>query len=150
AGAGAASLMLTRRHVEAPRHAEIASGDLPPVTSPPQSETKATRRPQTAQGGTSPTPTIVAIKAPGELPVASPPAKSDQPPALGTATTIDRLDAPAALPKGMLAFLRGLDLLGSFQSRNAIEALTQAIDADPQNADFYTARGAAYVVSEKM
>ncbi len=63
---------------------------------------------------------------------------------------VDRLDSPVAFPKGMLSFLRGLALLGSFHPRKAIEVFNQAIEADPGNADFYMARGAAYVVAERM
>lgn len=69
---------------------------------------------------------------------------------LGKKDAVDRLDAPASLPKGMLAFLRGLDSLGAFQLDQAIDAFGEAIDADSENADFYAARGSAFVVAQKM
>lgn len=85
----------------------------------------------------------------GSLP-ASYQANPNQVSVLGKENVVDQLDSPAAFPKGMLAFLRGLDLLGAFHPLDSITSFSQAIDADDENADFYTARGAAYVVAQQM
>ncbi|HET6327550.1 MAG TPA: tetratricopeptide repeat protein [Planctomycetaceae bacterium] len=150
---GVASSILFHRHAEAAPPPNAASSDPPPLAAPAtaaatlpshreKSEPVASALQQTSLGE--------AVGQSNDVVVASPPAKSNQPPALGVGNTVDRLEAPVVLPKGMLAFLNGLDLLASFQPRKAIDVLNQAIEADPENADFYTARGAAYVVSEKM
>jgi tetratricopeptide (TPR) repeat protein len=78
------------------------------------------------------------------------PRNSNQESVLGKKGLVDQLDVPAALPKGMLAFLRGLDSLNAFQLERAIDAFSEAIDAESENADFYAARGSAYVVAQKM
>lgn len=72
------------------------------------------------------------------------------PSALGVDGAADALDVPIALPKGMLPFLRGVDLLGSFKPMDAIPSFVQAVAADEENSDYHTARGAAYVLAERM
>jgi Tfp pilus assembly protein PilF len=69
---------------------------------------------------------------------------------VGAAGSVDTLRAPAAFPKGMLAFLKGIDQLGGFHLPEATALFAQAIAADGENSDFYTARGGAYVLAEKM
>ncbi len=69
---------------------------------------------------------------------------------LGTPGTLDALTPPAELPRGMLAFLHGLDQLHSLQPAKAISHFDDAIAADDENSNFFTARGAAYVLSEKL
>ncbi|MCC7420526.1 MAG: tetratricopeptide repeat protein [Planctomycetaceae bacterium] len=69
---------------------------------------------------------------------------------LGTQGTLDSLNAPMNLPKGLLPFLQGLDLLHSLQPAKAIAKFDEAIQADAENSRFYTARGAAQVLTEKM
>lgn len=69
---------------------------------------------------------------------------------LGTQGTLDTLTPPSDLPKGVLAFLQGLDQLHSLQPAKAITKFDEAVQADAENSRFYTARGAANVLSEKM
>jgi Flp pilus assembly protein TadD len=158
---GVVSWMGSHRSADpAPKPVAVADNQspsaLPPATLPPSTPT-ATSPDSSPPAQGAPTGAVVEQTAlaaadvrPSEAEAAPPPANPNQPPALGAGNSVDRLEAPAAFPKGMLSFLRGLDLLGSFLPRKAIEAFSQAIEADPENADFYTARGAAYVVSEKM
>ena len=84
------------------------------------------------------------------LPELKNPITPGTPSALGVAGAVDRLDMPVALPKGMLPFLRGLDLLGANRALDAVPAFGQAIAANEENSDFYTARGACFVVAERM
>lgn len=68
---------------------------------------------------------------------------------LGRQGVLDALAPATNLPKGMLAFLQGLDQLQNLQPARAIAHFDEAIRAD-ENPRYYTARGAAYVLSEKM
>jgi Tfp pilus assembly protein PilF len=94
--------------------------------------------------------TLVAANQPNASEATSRLRNSTQESVLGKDGTVDQLDAPASLPKGMLAFLRGLDLLNAFRPLKAIDAFSEAIEAENENADFYAARGSAYVVAQKM
>jgi Tfp pilus assembly protein PilF len=69
---------------------------------------------------------------------------------LGAAGTVDVLDVPFELPKGMLDFLRGIDLLSANKPTDAIPFFTHAVEADQENSDFFTARGSCYVIAERM
>jgi Tfp pilus assembly protein PilF len=157
---GVVSWMGSRRSAEtASKVVAVADNQSPsalPASSPAVTSTQSVSD-TTPQAQGTPTGAVVEQTAlaaadvhPSEAEAAPPSANPNQLPALGAANTVDHLETPAAFPKGMLSFLKGLDLLGSFLPRKAIEAFSQAIEADPENADFYTARGAAYVVSEKM
>lgn len=72
------------------------------------------------------------------------------PSVLGADGTADALDVPIPLPKGMLPFLRGIDMLGTYRPMDAVPFFVQAVAADEENSDYYTARGAAYVLAERM
>lgn len=157
----AASLILSRRHADAAPQTRAVAGDLSSSTatgSLPKTQAASDATPsvqtETAKAALEKTSLAEADKRPNNADAAPPPllppTNPNQPSVLGVGNTVDRLDAPVAFPKGMLSFLRGLDLLGSFHPRKAIEAFSQAIEADPENADFYTACGAALVVAEKM
>ncbi|HUE15628.1 MAG TPA: tetratricopeptide repeat protein [Planctomycetaceae bacterium] len=153
----AASLILSRHHAAAAPQTSAVVGDLSSSTatgSLPKTQAASDATPpaqtETAKAALEKTSLAEADKQPNDAEAALPPANPNQPPALGVGNMVDRLDAPVAFPKGMLSFLKGLDLLRSFHPRKAIEAFGQAIEADSENADFYTARGAAFIVAEKM
>ena len=78
------------------------------------------------------------------------PRNPNQESVLGKKDAVDQINAPASLPKGMLAFLRGLDSLNAFHLDQAIDAFSEAIESESENADFYAARGSTYVVAQKM
>jgi len=94
--------------------------------------------------------TLVAANQPNGSESTPRPRNANQESVLGKRATVDQLDVPASLPKGMLAFLRGLDSLNAFQLERAIDAFSEAIESESENADFYAARGSAYVVAQKM
>ncbi|MCZ7644586.1 MAG: tetratricopeptide repeat protein [Planctomycetota bacterium] len=94
---------------------------------------------------------LAALPPPREQPPEpSAPAGPAKPSVLGTAGTVDTLDVPVQLPKGMLPFLKGIDALGANRPLDAIPSFSEAIAADEENSDFHTARGASYVVAERM
>ena len=68
----------------------------------------------------------------------TPPATSTKPPAA----------APSAL--GLPDYLAGLDALERSQAADAVAALTRAVQADSENADYYLARGVANILSVKL
>jgi Flp pilus assembly protein TadD len=154
---GAASLIGSRRHADAAPQSSAVPGDpspsiatvVPPtIQMAPNAQPPAQAAP--AEVALQKTSFAEVEKQPNNTDAAPPVANPNQPSVLGVGNNVDRLDAPVAFPKGMLAFLKGVDLLGTFHPRMAIEAFNQAIDADQENADFYTARGAAFVVGEQM
>lgn len=110
-----------------------ANTELPPAISPSSNPSPS---PSTE---VAPTPEIPAL-----------PARSNEPSVLGLAGSVGRLSTPTALPPGMLAFLRGLDQLGAYRPLDAVASFGQAIAANEENSDYYTARGGTYVVAEKM
>lgn len=59
------------------------------------------------------------------------------------------LSAEPAQP-GVQAYTKGLQALQQGKPAEAIDALSEAVDADEENADFYTARGVARVLAEKL
>jgi tetratricopeptide (TPR) repeat protein len=63
--------------------------------------------------------------------------------ALGTAT--DAAERP-----GTSSYLEGLDFLERAAWDQAVAAFTRAIEADEENADYYTARGVAYTLRERL
>ena len=68
----------------------------------------------------------------------TPPAAANKPPAA----------APSAL--GLTDYLAGLDALERSQAADAVAALTRAVQADSENAEYYLARGVAHILSEKL
>ncbi len=107
------------------------------ATSPSAPVARIARKPPAAGSNEEPAPAL-------------PTARSNLPSVLGSAGSVDRLAAPAALPPGMLRFLRGLDQLGAFRPLDAVASFGQAIAANEENSDYYAARGAALVVAEQM
>lgn len=92
-------------------------------------------------------PAVLALVAAALWPLASahiavaqftPPAAATKPPAA----------APSAL--GLTDYLAGLDALERSQPSEAVAALTRAVQADSENADYYLARGVAHILSEKL
>ena len=57
--------------------------------------------------------------------------------------------AAAADSPGLAAYLDGLDALEQSRWNDAVGAFSKAIDAEEENADYYTARGVAYALAEK-
>ncbi|MCW8130634.1 MAG: tetratricopeptide repeat protein [Planctomycetota bacterium] len=101
-------------------------------------------------GDTSPIPADPGLKpSEGDAPEAKP-VDPNLASVLGREGEIDRLDVPVALPKGMVAFISGLDKLAAYKPLDAIPFLTQAIETNEENSDYFTARGSAYVVAERM
>ncbi len=58
--------------------------------------------------------------------------------------------APAADSPGLAAYLDGLDALEQARWTNAVGSFSKAIGAEEENADYYTARGVAYDLAEKL
>ena len=73
--------------------------------------------------------TLVAANQPNGNESSPRPRISNQESVLGEKDAVDQLDVPASLPKGMLAFLRGLDSLNAFQLERAIDAFSEAIES---------------------
>lgn len=66
--------------------------------------------------------------------------------ALGTVT----LSGSASESPGINGYIAGLDALEQGKWADAAEQLTAALRAEPENADFFTARGVAYALGERL
>lgn len=118
-----------------------------PLTLPPGPGPGLTK----GETGVVPSPDLQPKQDPpaGEDPPAAP-INPNMPSTLGKEGEPDTLDVPVVLPKGMLSFITGVDLLGAYKPMEAIPYFTKAIEADEENAEYLIARGSAYVVGEKM
>jgi tetratricopeptide (TPR) repeat protein len=56
----------------------------------------------------------------------------------------------ASQQPGRVKYLEGLDAIENGQPAEAASAFTEAIGADSENADYYTLRGVAYLLSEQL
>jgi Flp pilus assembly protein TadD len=151
---GGAWWILSRRQAASGSESITAATTLPKsvtnVSLPPA--TPNVSAPTNRSGSESPPGQVVQVadNQPNGIYAPTPKTNSNAVSVLGKDGVVDRLASPVAFPKGMLAFLRGLDLLGAFHPIKAIASFSEAIESDNENADFYTARGAAYVVAQKM
>lgn len=78
--------------------------------SPAESRAAESRAAASPQGAVTPVADSRTSSVDSPVPRPNP----NRPSVLGIEKTVDRLESPASFPKGMLAFLRGLDLLAAF------------------------------------
>jgi Tfp pilus assembly protein PilF len=63
---------------------------------------------------------------------------------------LDTLDVPPPTVAGVPEYVDGLDGIEKGTYADAVEPLSRAIEADEENADYYTARGLALLLNEKV
>ncbi|GEM_PF-1634589 len=60
------------------------------------------------------------------------------------------LASPLLADGGLASYVEGIDAVERGQYADGVAALSAAIQAEPENADFYTARGVAFALSERV
>ncbi len=91
-----------------------------------------------------------AADVPTLVPVPSGVKEPVKPVVAGGPPPLDVLDVPVKTAGGVVEFIDGLDALSRMKCEDAVAALGKAIDANEEAGEYYTARGVAYLMEEKI